>query len=242
MIHLLILLAISSLYAFGLFNSRNGNLLFLTGMLTHAIYILSRWVMLDHIPLTCRYDILSVISFFSALSFIYLVYSRKISGIMNILPLLPILFVLLAVFQDRIDTINPNMNSHWFYIHMIFYVIGFALMGIGSVLGALYLKDSDRSKELIQYRFTLAGWLLFSFSLIAGSVWFYLAYGVYWLWTAKELWTTIVWFYYGFYLHARTISSLKGWMVSEIGAAGFIVMLFAYLGVTPILGSPWTQF
>ncbi|MFN3740911.1 MAG: hypothetical protein ACK4TF_09630 [Thermodesulfovibrionales bacterium] len=56
------------------------------------------------------------------------------------------------------------------------------------------------------------------------------------------LWTTIVWFYYALYLHGRFINSLRGPIASEIGVAGILVLLFSYLGVTPILGSPWTQF
>jgi ABC-type transport system involved in cytochrome c biogenesis permease subunit len=242
MTHLFFMLGFISLYSLGMLGGRKGHALYVSGLLLHAAYIVSRWLSMDHIPVSDKHDILSLVAFISALSFLYLHYIKKITDVMNVLPLLPVFLCMLSLFQERINTINPNMDSVWFYLYMIFFIVGFAMLGIGTVLGVMYLLKTAGSLEPLQYRFTLAGWIFFSVALIAGSVWFYLAYGVYWLWTAKELWTTIVWFYYGFYLHARLLNSLKGPIAAEVGASGFIVLLFAYLGVTPILGSPWTQF
>jgi ABC-type transport system involved in cytochrome c biogenesis permease subunit len=147
-----------------------------------------------------------------------------------------------AVFQGRLDTIDPNMNSRWVYAHIIFLILGFTFLTISSVAGCLYLREKSVSYEMLQYRLVLFGWLLFSFSLIGGSVWFFLVYGSYWLWTAKELWITIVWFYYSFYLHSRIMKSFSGKPAAVLGLTGFPILLFSYLGVMPFLGSPWTQF
>lgn len=242
MIHLFLLLGLITLYALGMLDNKKGRALFTTGILIHAAYIVYRGTVMGRLPVTDRYDILGVMAFLSASSFFYFHYIKKAEGVMNTLPLLPVFLCFLVVFQERVDTISPNMNSVWFYLYMTLFILGFVLLGLGSVLGVTYLKDSRIAFEILQYRMTLAGWLLFSLALVAGSVWFYLSYGVYWLWTAKELWTTIAWFYYGFYLHARLLNSLKGWVASEVGAAGFLILTFAYLGVTPVLGSPWTQF
>jgi len=242
MSHLFLVLGIATLYAFGLLDTRKGNALYVAGCVVNAAYVTYRWIGLSHLPITCKHDILITMAMLSSFSYFYLHGWKRIKGIMSVLPLLPVVFSLLAIFQERMETMNPNMASFWFYLYMALFVIGFSLMGIGSVLGIQYLRGETLVLDSLQYRFTLAGWLIFSFSLVAGSVWFFLSYGVYWLWTAKELWTTIVWFYYGFYLHARFISSLKGAPAAEIGAAGFMVLLFSYIGVTPVLGSPWTQF
>lgn len=242
MIYLFWMLVFISLYSLGMLSGRKGYVLYLAGMAVHLSYIIARWLDIGHIPVSDKHDILSIVAFLSALSFLYLHYSKKLPGIMNILPLLPVGLCFLSLFQERINTINPNMDSVWFFLYMIFFIMGFALLGIGSIIGVLYLMRTEVLMEILQYRFTLAGWMFFSVALIAGSVWFYLSYGVYWLWTAKELWTTIVWFYYGFYLHARLVNRLTGTIAAEVGASGFLVLLFAYLGVTPILGSPWTQF
>lgn len=242
MSHLFLVLCIATLYSFGLLDNRKGRALFIAGCLVNLVYVIYRWIGLAHLPITCKHDILVSMALLSAVSYFYLHGRKQLQGIMSVLPLLPVLFSILAIFQERMETINPNMASVWFYLYMALFVFGFSLLGIGSVLGLQYLRLESSVFESLQYRFTLAGWLLYSFSLVAGSVWFYLSYGVYWLWTAKELWTTIVWFYYGFYLHSRFVSSFKGFPASEVGAAGLLVLLFSYIGVTPILGSPWTQF
>jgi hypothetical protein len=240
MSHLFILLFIISLYALSLSDDRKGYRVFLIALFLHLLYVLYRTFHLGHPPITDKFDILLSAGLLTGLYQLYL--KRRWIREAGYLYLLPVLFVFLALFQERIDTISSSMNSSWFYLHAGLLVIALSLLTTGSVIGLLYLKNSEHTFELLQYRITLAGWLFFSLSIIAGSIWFFLAQGVYWLWTAKELWLTITWFYYSLYLHGRYVNFLKGERAAEIGVAGVFVLFFSYLGVTPILGSPWTQF
>jgi ABC-type transport system involved in cytochrome c biogenesis permease subunit len=242
MTHLFIILGFITLYVLSLIGGWKGTVFFLSGFLFNLLFVGYRWMTLGHVPVTDRFDILIVMALVTAMSVFYLTVVRGMTDLMNVLPLLTAGLLFVAVFQDRIDTISPSMNSLWFYLYIILFIVGFSLMSVGSILGFVYLRSSQIDLEFLQYRFTLSGWLFFSSALIAGSVWFFLVHGVYWLWTAKELWTSIAWFYYGFYLHARFVKSIEISFVAEIGAAGLWVHLFSYLGVTSILGSPWTQF
>ena len=74
-------------------------------------------------------------------------------------------------------------------------------------------RDAERN----QYRSILLGYVLFSIAMIFGGIWAYLAWGTYWLWTPKELWTTIVWFFYSLYLHARLV---RGWTGPKVSLDG----------------------
>jgi ABC-type transport system involved in cytochrome c biogenesis permease subunit len=73
--------------------------------------------------------------------------------------------------------------------------------------------------------------------MVAGGIWGYYAWGTYWLWTPKELWTSILWLFYSLYLHLR----LKGvqWerAVAWGGIIGFAVTIFTYLGVSILMKS-----
>lgn len=240
MLHLFIILFSVVFFSLSVQGGSRGPLFFMGGVILLLCYILFRFITTGHLPVTDKYDILLMIALVSAF-LILLFLKRDESGLLYI-RLLPAGFAFLSVFHERINTISPNMNSIWFYLHASLFIIAFSLFSIGSATGFIYLKTQDEKFESLQYKFILSGWLIFSLSLIAGSVWFFLAHGVYWLWTAKELWTTIVWLYYAFYLHGRFINSLRGPIASEIGVAGIMVLLFSYLGVTPVLGSPWTQF
>lgn len=242
MINLFSILVFISLYGVSIIGGKRGVIFYIFGLLFHIGYIIYRGLVLGRLPITERHDILLVVALIVALSFFYMYKKISLDIILSTLPLFVVIFCFFGIFQERIDTIEPHMNSKWFYIYMILFILGYSLLTIGSIAGIFYLREKAILYEAIQYRLTLLGWLLFSFSLIAGSVWFYLVYGVYWIWTAKELWTTIAWFYYSFYLHGRMIELFKGRPASLLGSAGFVVLIFSYIGVMPVLGSPWIQF
>ncbi len=240
--NLFIILSFIALYGLSIMGEKKGPVFFKLGLLVHAGYILYRTVHLGWLPVTARHDILLVMALFVASSYFYFHKKVSLNMLLEVLPLFVVVLSGFAIFQEVIDTIDPNMNSIWFYIYIIFFIAGCSFFVISSIAGILYLKERSMLFETIQHRSALFGWLLFSFSLIGGSVWFFLTYGVYWLWTAKELWITVVWFYYSFYLHARLLGSLRGKPSAILGAAGFPILIFSYLGVMPLLGSPWTQF
>lgn len=242
MINLLPVLAFIALYGLSIIGDKKGLFFFRLGLLVHAGYILYRTVHLGWLPVTARHDILLVMALLVASSFFYFHKKVLLNMLLDVLPLFVVALSVFAIFQESIDTIDPNMNSKWFYVYIIFFIAGCSFFVVSSIAGVLYLKERSVLYETIQYRFALFGWLLFSFSLIGGSVWFFLTYGSYWLWTAKELWITIVWFYYSFYLHGRLVGSLRGKPSAILGVAGSPILIFSYLGVMPLLGSPWTQF
>ena len=242
MFNLIPILMFISLYGLSMVGGKKGTGYFIAGFVIHIGYMLYRSFYLGWLPVTERYDILLLMSLGGASSFFYLRKKVQLNLVLDVLPLLVILLSLFAVFQGRMDTIDPVMNSGWFYSHIIFLVLGYAFFTAGTAVGIIYLRKKSIVHEVIQYRLTLFGWLLFSFSLIGGSTWFFLTYGSYWLWTAKELWITVVWFYYSFYLHSRLMKSLSGRPAVIVGIIGFPIIIFSYLGVMPILGSPWSQF
>lgn len=240
MLNYIFLLLIVCLYCLALLEGRKGFVFFISGIILNFVYTLYRFVRLGHLPLTDKHDLLVLAGFLCALCLLSL--SKSLRPAFAYIFLLPSIFIFLSVFYERIDTISPVMNSKWFYLYMVLFITGFSLISVGSAIGIAYIYKKGEDLEFLQYQYTLAGWLIYSLSLISGSVWFFLAYGSYWLWTAKELWFTITWFYYGFYLHGRYVNLLKGDRIAEVGVAGIFILFFSFLWVTPVLGSPWTQF
>ena len=131
----------------------------------------------------------------------------------------------------------PVLNTIWFELHVILSFVSYALFGVGAAYGILVLRRDDPAAERHQYRLLLLGYVLFSTAMIFGGIWAYLAWGTYWLWTPKELWTTIVWFFYSLYLHARLVRGCTGPKVVWMGVVGFIVVLFTYVGVGLLMKS-----
>jgi ABC-type transport system involved in cytochrome c biogenesis permease subunit len=131
----------------------------------------------------------------------------------------------------------PVLNTLWFELHVALAFFAYALFAVGAVLGGLFLAGKERPLYDLQYRAVLVGYSFFSASMVAGGIWGYYAWGTYWLWTPKELWTSILWLFYSLYLHLRLKGA--GWerLVAWGGIAGFAVTLFTYLGVSMLMRS-----
>jgi ABC-type transport system involved in cytochrome c biogenesis permease subunit len=73
--------------------------------------------------------------------------------------------------------------------------------------------------------------------MISGGIWGYYAWGTYWLWTPKELWTSILWLFYALVLHVRYKGAKWDTIYAWLGIAGVFIMLFTYLGVSLLMKS-----
>ncbi len=131
----------------------------------------------------------------------------------------------------------PVLRTIWFELHVVLSFVSYAFFAIGAVFGVISLSRDGQQAEMRQYRSLLLGYVLFSTAMIFGGIWAFYAWGTYWLWTPKELWTTIIWFFYGLYLHARLVRGWSGPKVVWIGIIGFVIVLFTYAGVGLLMKS-----
>jgi ABC-type transport system involved in cytochrome c biogenesis permease subunit len=213
--------------------------LFYIGFALQSAYILQRGISLGRLPLVGVHDTLAFLSaslILFSIPFYSLLKNKKefrwmLSGLALVFSLAP------ALSPAFMRPLPPVLKTYWFELHVALSFLSYALFGIGAMLGISYLKDPASALEKSQYRTVLTGYLLFSLSMIFGGIWAYLAWGTYWLWTPKELWTSILWLYFTFYLHVRFFSSWRGKRAAIAGSAGFLVVLFTYLGVSLLMKS-----
>lgn len=232
----------TAFYILGALEGRLGRYLFSAGLVIHGLSILHRGLLTGRLPLSEKHDNISFMAFSMALMYLYLIRKKDARDFSVIVPPLISVFMFISIGFSPADSISPFLNTPWFYLHSFLYFLSYAFFGISASTGVLYILKGGPDYEQLQYKSAACGWIILSLSLFAGSVWFYIAYGTYWLWTSKELWITITWLYYGLYLHARLMRGLKGKPASVIGALGFAVALFTYFGVGTVIKSPPTQF
>lgn len=87
---------------------------------------------------------------------------------------------------------------------------------------------SSEAIEQASYRIAAVGFITWTFTLIAGAVWAEVAWGRYWGWDTKEIWTFVVWVVYAAYLHAR---ATRGWgptKVAVLNIIGFMSVIFNF--------------
>jgi len=85
--------------------------------------------------------------------------------------------------------------------------------------------------EVLSFRFNAVGFVLWTFTLIAGSIWAEHAWGRYWGWDPKEVWTFVVWVVYAAYLHARATQRWTGRRAAYFVIVGYVCVLFNFTGV-----------
>jgi cytochrome c-type biogenesis protein CcsB len=89
------------------------------------------------------------------------------------------------------------------------------------------LPGSD-ALESIAYRFAIIGFIFWTFTLIAGSIWANDAWGRYWGFDTKEVWTFVIWVLYAGYILARATRGWRGSRSAWLSIIGFTAVMFNF--------------
>jgi cytochrome c-type biogenesis protein CcsB len=85
--------------------------------------------------------------------------------------------------------------------------------------------------DMLTYRIISIGLVLLSVGIITGAMWANEAWGAYWSWDPKETAALLSWIIYAAFMHLHTRSSWRGERAALVSIAGFISIMFCYLGV-----------
>lgn len=173
-------------------------------------------------------------------------------GLFVVVPVLLTLGLAMTVWYTAASELLPSLKSVWLVIHVTVATLSIALFTLACSVLILHLLrvraegstgsapaehrsvwdnflsslPSARTLDRISYGLHVVAFPLFTFTLIAGAIWAQQAWGSYWNWDPKEVWTFIVWVIYAAYLHARATS---GWsprtanVLALVGYAAIIV-------------------
>lgn len=152
-------------------------------------------------------------------------------------------------FYVAVAPLPPALQSAWLVIHVFvattatgFFALGFALSvlqlmqarrekhvseGRSGIRFLATLPDSERLENLA-YRINIVGFILWTFTLVAGAIWAERAWGRYWGWDTKEVWTFIIWTLYAGYIHARATRGWRGSRASWLAIVGFSAVIFNF--------------
>ncbi|MHC2185863.1 cytochrome c-type biogenesis protein CcsB [Rathayibacter agropyri] len=162
---------------------------------------------------------------------------------------LVLLGVAIVNYYVAVVPLPPALQSYWLVIHVLVAILGTAFFALGFALSVTQLLqarrevsgDSPRSVlrflrtlpgsltlENLAYRVTIIGFILWTFTLIAGAVWAEKAWGRYWGWDTKEVWTFIIWTIYAGYIHARATRGWRGTPSAWLAIVGFAAVMFNF--------------
>ncbi|HSP75810.1 MAG TPA: c-type cytochrome biogenesis protein CcsB [Cryobacterium sp.] len=153
-------------------------------------------------------------------------------------------------FYVEVAPLPPALQSVWLVIHVFVASLGTGFFALGFALSTVQLlqvrresllasaKDgrlrflatlpSAATLENLAYRVNIIGFILWTFTLMAGSIWAEQAWGRYWGWDTKEVWTFIIWTIYAGYIHARATRGWRGSRSAWLSIIGFGAVMFNF--------------
>ena len=221
-----------------------GLILNLIGMIRRGIETYQMGVF--HPPWSNLFEALTFWSFVAGS--IYLLIERKYGFKLIGAFVVPVIFFTsaYAIFKasHEIQPLMPALRSYWLYIHVVTAFIGYAGFTVafgGAVAYLIKEKLQERgfgkflpSKDVldeITYKSIAIVFPVWTASIILGAAWANEAWGGYWSWDPKEVWSLIVWLFFGAYLHARQLMGWKGKRVAWMVVFGFITVLICFFAI-----------
>ena len=223
------------------------------GFLFHTGNIIVRYAQGGHIPVTNMHEATSFFSWCILLLFFFHEFRYKLGMLSSFI--MPIVFLFMfssSIFPREIKVLSPVLQSYWFGIHVILAFLGDAAFAMACGIGVMYLIQERfvKSKRLgglfqklpnlqvldeINYHLITLGFPLLTLAMITGVIWANSAWGSYWRWDPKEVWSLITWLIYALVLHLRLSLGWRGKKAAILSIAGFIIVIFAFIGVSLIL-------
>jgi cytochrome c-type biogenesis protein CcsB len=154
-------------------------------------------------------------------------------------------------FYVEITPLADPLKSIWLVVHVFVAALATGLFALAFGLSVLQLLQARRERrasspeshgglrflrtipnadalESLAYRFAIVGFIFWTFTLIAGSIWANDAWGRYWGFDTKEVWTFVIWVLYAGYIHARATRGWRGTRSAWLSIIGFTAVIFNF--------------
>jgi cytochrome c-type biogenesis protein CcsB len=229
---------------------RAGRVVVWAAIALHGAGLILWWRLAGHGPYVGRFEVLSKYAWCLVVGFaVFERFHPRIQPVSVVV--YPATFTMVAAslfLRPEIKQLPPTFRGIWLVLHIVFYDIAFAAVVIAFAFCQLYLlKSRNRLRRFASlpelpvmdqyaYRFAGFGFLFWAIGMLAGSIWAYQSWNVFWNWDPVQTWSLIAWALFGVYLHLRRFFGWRGeraaWLYTVCFAAVLISLFF-----TPIIES-----
>lgn len=226
-------------------------LLSVLGWGAHLGVLVTRGAAAHRWPWGNMYEFLTAISFAAVTAFLIVMirYRARFLGA----PMMAAAVVALGVaniwLYDSVGPVSPALNSYWIAIHVTAAIIAtgsFSVAGAATILYLLKIRGEGRGAagdgflarvpsaetlDRLSMRVTMFAFPIWTAAIIMGAIWADQAWGRYWGWDPKEVWSFVTWIIYAAYLHARATAGWRGRKAAILSLIAFAALLFNFFGV-----------
>lgn len=222
------------------------------GALIHGAGVVTRALGAGRVPWGNMYEFLTTGAFVAVAVFLLVLVRRDLRFLGTFVVGLAIIMLVAAsvAYWTPVGHLVPALQSYWLIIHVSIAVLSSALFTLTFAMSALQLVQSHRQKsvaaggadklgfmrlvpsalslENLSYRINAIAFIGWTFTLMFGAIWAEKAWGRFWGWDTKEVWTFVIWVVYAGYLHARATRGWTGTRAAWLSIVGYLCVIFNF--------------
>ncbi|HKU10574.1 MAG TPA: c-type cytochrome biogenesis protein CcsB [Sinomonas sp.] len=232
--------------------ARVGVAISIIGLVIHGAGVVTRGIAADRVPWGNMYEFCTTGAFLVVAVFLLTLIKRDLRFLGTfVLGLAVIMMVAAAVaFWTPVGHLVPALQSYWLMIHVSIAVLSSALFTLTFSMGILQLVQSRRESkiaaggldrggflglvpnaltlEALSYRINTIAFVGWTLTVMFGSIWAEKAWGRFWGWDTKEVWSFVIWVVYAAYLHARATRGWTGTRAAWLSIVGYLCVIFNF--------------
>lgn len=237
LIYLVIAAYLLAFLATVLGRKKTSQALYLAGFIVAIASFVYRWFDVGHVPFQKMFEVFLSMGM---LLFPLSIFCRRFLGVggeaADMLIGVIVLFPAGFIFKAELQRLPPALQSWLFIPHVAVYLLSYIILAKAAVQAYCRLMNraSPAGQTIIDYeentyKMICLGFPLLTLGLILGSWWGKLAWGDYWGWDPKELWSLASWLVYAGYFHFRYMFGKKHPHINSIWAISGLVLIIITL-------------
>ncbi|GAB4098181.1 c-type cytochrome biogenesis protein CcsB [Sinomonas halotolerans] len=232
--------------------ARTGVALSVLGLAIHAAGVLTRGLAAGRVPWGNMYEFCTTGALLVVAVFLVVLIKRDLRFLGTfVLGLATVMMVAAAVsFWTPVGHLVPALQSYWLIIHVSIAVLSSALFTLTFSMAVLQLIQGRREAriaaggadrggfmrlvpsaltlETLAYRINTIAFVGWTLTVMFGAIWAEKAWGRFWGWDTKEVWSFVIWVVYAAYLHARATRGWTGARAAWLSIVGYACLIFNF--------------
>ena len=224
----------------------------LMGALVHAAAVIMRGVAAQRVPWGNMYEFCTTGALVVVAVYLVALIFRDLRFVGTLVSGLALIMMCAATisFATPVGHLKPALQSYWLVIHVSIAVLASGVFTITFAMAVLQLVQTRREQRILNgksggwafmrlvpsaqalenfaFRLNALAFVMWTFTLAAGAIWASQAWGRYWGWDTKEVWTFVIWVVYAAYLHARATRGWAGPRSAWLSIIGYLCIIFNF--------------
>jgi len=221
--------------------TKQAKILFICSFLLCLLAVIYRWYVVRHLPMQNMFEVFLFLGF--CIWPIHLLSQKILHAVRPMFMIIDaalgfiVLFPAGFVFNHHPQFLPPALQYWLFAPHVAAYMFAYIFMAKAAVFGlkGLIWPSGNRALEDTVadggYRLITVGFPLLTLGLFLGSVWGKYAWGDWWGWDPKELWSLVSWLVYALYFHVRFVWPGRYRIHHALNVVGMICIIITLLWV-----------